>query len=178
MLNSLFVGKNTQRKIAGIGQAIVQAVRPRAVIAPLQVGLAVQMHHLYRSKFIVDTLYQMGFCSYYGEVLRFEKNAANCVAPEMLGENINLLDMSLLFAGDNVDHNILTIDGKGAFHGMGMIAALTPGRQANHIIFRQNISELNIVEKTKIEIKEHRFANFACRNIKFEELPTLQNCVR
>ena len=38
MLQRLFVGKNTQHRIASIGQAIIQAVRPRAVIAPLQIG--------------------------------------------------------------------------------------------------------------------------------------------
>ncbi len=41
LLNGLFVGKETSRKVAGIGQAIVQAARPRAVVAPLQLGLAV-----------------------------------------------------------------------------------------------------------------------------------------
>ena len=67
----------------------------------------------------------MGFCSSYTEVIRFEKNAADCVEPDVLGGNVDLLGMSVLFA-DNVDHNIITIDGKGTFHGMGIIAALTP----------------------------------------------------
>ena len=71
----------------------------------------------------------MGFASSYNEVLRFEKNAADSVAPDMLADDIDVLDMTLLFAGDNVDHNILTIDGKGTFHGMGIIAAITPGRK-------------------------------------------------
>ncbi|KAG7156410.1 hypothetical protein Hamer_G006161 [Homarus americanus] len=82
LLNGLFVGKETSRKVAGIGHAIVQAVRPRAVVAPLQVGLAVQVHHMYRSQFLVDTLHEMGFSS-YKEVMRFEKNAADSVAPDM-----------------------------------------------------------------------------------------------
>ena len=58
---------------------------------------------------------------------RFEMNAAKCAAPNMLGQDIDALNMALLFAADNVDHNILTIDGKGKFQGMGMIAALIPG---------------------------------------------------
>lgn len=33
MLSSLFAGKNTSKKVASIGQAVIQAVRPRAVIA-------------------------------------------------------------------------------------------------------------------------------------------------
>ena len=93
---------------------------------PFESPPLVQIHHLTRSKFIVDTLSEMGFCASYKEVLRFEKNASNCVAPDMLGEDIDPSSTALLFVGDNVDHNIITIDGKGTFHGMGMIAALTP----------------------------------------------------
>ena len=51
----------------------------------------------------------MGFCSSYAEVIRFEKNAADCVEPDVLVGNVNLLGMSVLSA-DNVDHNIITID--------------------------------------------------------------------
>ena len=100
LLNCLFVGKETNPKVAAIGQAIVQAVRPHAVVAPLQLGLAVQVHHLYRSRFLVDTLHGMGFSTSYNEVLRFEKNAAS-IAPDKLADDIDLLDIALLFADDN-----------------------------------------------------------------------------
>lgn len=76
LLDSLFVGTDNRRKVASIGQAIIQAVRPRATIVPLQIGLGVQTHHLHRSKFLVDTLHEMGFSSSYGEVLRFEKKCS------------------------------------------------------------------------------------------------------
>ena len=85
ILSSLFVGKDTRLKEAGIGQAIVQAVRPRMVIAPLQIGLAVQMHHHFRSKFLIDTLFSFGYCSSYSETLRFEENAASVVSSNVLG---------------------------------------------------------------------------------------------
>ena len=89
----------------------------------------------------------------------------------MLGEAINPEATTILFAADNVDHNILTIDGKGTFHGMGMIAALTPRHNTSRIITRQNISELNISEDTKVEIIQLRFARHACRSVKFQNLP-------
>ena len=111
LLQHLFVGKDTSRKVAGIGQAVVQAVRPRAVIAPLQLGLSVQMHHLYMSRFLIDSLSTMGFASSYQEVQRFEVNAACSLAPDMLGGDMDILDQFLLFAGDNVDHTIITLDG-------------------------------------------------------------------
>ena len=136
MLQLLFVGKDVSRKCASIGQSIVQAVRPQAVIAPLQLGLCVQMHHLFRSRFLIDSLSAMGYCSSYSEVQTFENNAAAAIAPDMLGGDIDILEMALLFAADNVDHNIVTLDGKGTFHGMGMIAAITPGKQVSRTIQR------------------------------------------
>ena len=47
LLQSLVVGKDIRRKVTSIGHAIIQAVRPRAIVAPLQLSLSVQMHHLY-----------------------------------------------------------------------------------------------------------------------------------
>ena len=36
LLETLFIGKDTGCKVAAVGHAIIQAVRARAVIAPLQ----------------------------------------------------------------------------------------------------------------------------------------------
>jgi hypothetical protein len=46
-LLSKLIDSSTDLKIAAIGQAILQACKPRLVLAPLQVGLGVQAHHLY-----------------------------------------------------------------------------------------------------------------------------------
>ena len=50
-----------------------------------------------------------------------EENAADCVEPNVIGD-VYLLDMSVIFAADNVDQNIITIDGKGKFHGMPRVS--------------------------------------------------------
>jgi hypothetical protein len=55
----------------------------------------------------------MGYSSSYSEIERFEKNAAEYTTPNMLGNNLDVANTALIFAADNVDHNILTIDGKG-----------------------------------------------------------------
>lgn len=170
LLNYLFVGTDKHEKVAAIGQSIIQAVRPRTVVAPLQIGLAAQLHHLYKSKFLVDTLSVMGFGSSYGEVQRFEKNAASVVAADILGDQ--MFDI-VLFAADNVDHNILTLDGKGTFHGMGIIAATTPGQQNNRVVPRRNSSLLNVKDMARIEISDYRFSTFARRHVRFEVLPSL-----
>ena len=68
--------KNNSLKMASIGQAIVQVGRPRIVIAPLQIVLAVQLHQNFASHFLIDTLHHHGFCSSYHEVQTFKQNAA------------------------------------------------------------------------------------------------------
>ena len=99
----------------------------------------------------------MGYCSSYSEVLRFAGNAAASVAPDVLG-TFSIANKMMFFAAYNVDHNIVSIDEKGTFHGMGMIAVVTPGHEITHTILRQKISDLNIIDLTKVDIMEYRFA--------------------
>ena len=122
LLTGLIVGKEVQTKVAAIGQAITQATRPRVLLAPLQVGLGVQLHHHYASCFLIDTLHKLGFCCSYNEVHQFEQNA-------VLSYGINIPNhpsQFIQYVADNVDHNIKTLDGNDTFHGMGMITAVTP----------------------------------------------------
>ena len=114
----------TDLKIAAIGQAIAQTTRPRSLIPPLQIGLGVQLHHQYGSRFLIETLNSLGFCSSYSEVNRFECNAALQQGTDLLGLKGNEF---IQYSADNVDHNSCTLDGKGTFHGMGIIACVTPG---------------------------------------------------
>ena len=59
----LMPGENCTVVQASIGQAIMQAMRSRALLAPLQIGLAVQRHRHFASRFLIDTLNKLGFCS-------------------------------------------------------------------------------------------------------------------
>ena len=54
LLSDLIIVKDEQTKIASIGQAIMQAARPRVLLAPLQIGLGVQLH-----RFLIDTLFKV-----------------------------------------------------------------------------------------------------------------------
>jgi len=63
-LRKLCVGKSTDSEVRlkdSIGQAIMQAVRPRILIAPLQLGLGVQLHHHVGSRHLIETLYNLAF---------------------------------------------------------------------------------------------------------------------
>ena len=76
LLVNIFSGKNNDLKVTAIGQAIMQASRPRSMIAPLQIDLAMQLHHHFSSNFLIHTLFQLGFCKSCGEVQNFQKGAA------------------------------------------------------------------------------------------------------
>ena len=81
------------------------------------------MHHMFGSRFLIDTLHNMGFCSSYSEVQKFESSAV--ISRD--NENIQPLDTThcLQYVADNVNHNIDTIDGNDTFHDMGIISCLT-----------------------------------------------------
>ena len=57
-----------------IGQAIVQAAKPRSTIMPVPFGLAFELDHVFGSRWLLDELYQPGFCSSYTEVTRFKQS--------------------------------------------------------------------------------------------------------
>ena len=151
MLEKLFSGKDTRKKVGSIGQAIMQAVRPRALMAPLQLGLAIQLHHHFGSRFLIDILYELGFGSSYSEVQRFE-----CSAAVTRGTAIGDLtaDDFVQYMADNVDHNSGTIDGHNTFHGMGMIATVTPARKLSTSVPRAKVSFEEIQAAGRVNIVE------------------------
>ena len=62
MLKSLIPGIKYETKVASIEQAIMQAARPRGIIAPLQLGLGVQLHYQLGSRFLIDQLHALRIC--------------------------------------------------------------------------------------------------------------------
>ena len=138
-------------KVAAIGQSIMQVSRPRSLIAPLQIGLGVQLHYQYAKRFLVDTLNHLGFCSSYTEVQRFEKNAALHSSFE-LPISDDTEKPFVQYVADNVDHNIQTLDGTGTFHGMGIISAMTPANLDTRSIPRGSPSLQDITNVSRISI--------------------------
>ena len=150
MLTDLFVGKDVQAKISSIGQAIMQAARPRVLLAPLQIGLGVQLHHHYASRFFIDTLHKHGFCCSYNEVHQFEQNAVLSYGTDIP----NYSSQFVQYVADNVDHNIKTLDGNNTFHGMGMIAAITPEIKKNNLRVKVTPRDIAAIGRVQSNSKE------------------------
>ena len=99
----------------------MQNTRPQTILAPLQLGLGVQMHRQFGSKFLIDSFYGI-----YG--------SAALSGVGIPGSTNN--DHFMRAIADNVDHNARTIDGKNTFHGMGIIFSVTPKVKTSNIIPR------------------------------------------
>jgi len=82
------------------------------------------MEHTFGSKWLVNELSRLGFSVSYDEVVRFKQS----VLQDEVSSQSSLSSYPGAFTqwvADNVDHNSCTIDGRGSFHGMGIIAVST-----------------------------------------------------
>ena len=69
------------------------------------------------------------------------------------GTNIpSFNDEFVQYAADNVDHNTRTLDGNNTFHGMGMIAVVTPGTKHNCNVPRRKVTAEEISTTGRVEI--------------------------
>jgi len=168
-LQSLFVGKDIDRKIASIGQAIMQSVLPRVIVAPLQIGLGVQMHRQFGSRFLIDSLHQHGFCSSYPEIQKYERSAAVHRGTDLPGLKS---DTFVQYIADNVDHNIRTLDGLNTFHGMGIIATTTPGNQSSKAVPRVNVTAEDIADVGRISIAFYKPQINGMDSLKYGQIPS------
>ena len=82
------------------------------IISLLQIGLAIQMHHHFGSKFLIDTLNSHGICSSYSEVRMYEKSAAVSQREDIPGYQPG---RTVQFIAYYVDHNTCSIDGLNTF---------------------------------------------------------------
>ena len=68
-LDNLFVEKEKYVPFVSIGQAIMFQVKPKTLIAPLQLGLRIHQH--FGSSFLIDSLNKHSFCDSYSKVLNY-----------------------------------------------------------------------------------------------------------
>ena len=167
LFRDMFSGKDTSMKVASIGQAIMQQVRPRTITPPLQIGLAVQMHRQFGSRFLNDSLHSHRFCSSYTEVKKYEGSAAFHQETAING----LEEGSFLqYTADNVDHNIRTLDGLDIFHGMGIVVSVTPYISVKKVVPKCTLSAAEITNVGRIETHFFRNKKQPASQLTFEKL--------
>ena len=113
-------------KQVSIGQAIVNAVKPRSSIAPIMFGLGIEADKVFGSRWLLTELNRLGFSISHDEATRYKQSV---VCNENVSDFLktNFAGSFSQWSADNVDHNVCAIDGKGTLHWMGVVVSTTPG---------------------------------------------------
>lgn len=74
------------------------------------------------------------------------------------------------FVADNVDHNIVTLDGRNTFHGMGIIAAVTPMTKAPKQIPRISATAEDVAAVGRIKIRFYKAPNNEAPPLTYDKL--------
>ena len=143
----------------------MQAARPRVLLAPLQIGLGVQLHHHYSSRFLIDTLHKHGFCCSYNEVHQLEQNAVLSYGTDIPSYTSQFVQ----YVADNV-HNIKTLDGNNTFHGMEMIATITPKIKKSNAILSVKVTPRDIAAIGRVPIQFHKDESLGMTTVTYEKL--------
>ena len=145
-------------KRMAINQCIVQASRPRSVIAPVPCALGVHVEKTFGSKSLLTILSRLGFCITSDEVLRFKQSAVEADLLEEADElEINEDENTpfVQWVADNADHNTITLTGKGTFHGMGVISITNNSRSKAY----RNVPRLKKKIKTRFVRQSKRHSD-------------------
>ena len=139
-------------KQLNIGKCIAQASRPRLIICSVLFGLGVQVEKSFAPKWLVNHLYRLGYSISYDEVLRFKHSVID--SPE---SPIPSDGSFCQWVAYNVDHNQITLTGRGTFHGMRVISISTSSTVP--------IRTSSTVRNTPLKwIKERAKASFIVKN--------------
>ena len=168
-LSEIFRGKKTENdlKITSIGHCIMQLARPRTIISPLLFGLTMDLHWEFGSRNLIEKLYEKGFCLSYDEAILFKA----CAAKHQVDTFPNLEGRFCHFIADNVDHNTITLDGRGTYHGMGLMYTATPAVKISHTISR-DITSLEDRPRS-LTIREFRRLRKFNETLIYEYLPEI-----
>lgn len=115
-----------ERKIIAMS-AIVSVMREISYQSSLLTNLGIHLHRRYASKYLNNILASLGFTCSYAVVVKFETAAYFSVPLYISNEDF----VQMVF--DNADMNIITLDGKNAFHAMGGIICVVP-KESVHVV--------------------------------------------
>ena len=99
------------------GQALIQAARPRSVIAPVLFGLGVEFDHIFGLKWAISQLYSLGFSISTDEVALFKNSILQDEEQYSLTTPVQVESSATdsetpcyQYVADNADANIGTCD--------------------------------------------------------------------
>ena len=137
--------------------------------------LAVELDHVFGLHWLINQLYKLGFCESYDKVLKFKQTV---VTNESIDDLLQNDEGFTTFVADKVDHNITTLDGRGAFHEMAVIAVITKKEQRREVVRRRQkdwIKVDDLVKNKGIPISTYDFSSVCgLKNTIFESYEKLE----
>ena len=116
----------------------------KALTVPVQLGPGIQMYQHFPLWFLIDSLNKHEFCVSYSEALKYENCAAVHQGTKISGMSESSSAKPTYFmhhVAGNADHNSRALDGRNAFHGMGIIYCCTCGFVVlHHTTFRKCVN--------------------------------------
>ena len=149
-----------------IAHSMIQAARPRSALCPILFGLNVQLGKEFDSKWLISHLHKLTFSISPDKIQKYKQSPVVSDDKDTTQEieeadeieeagpsEVNTtgeLDVTndnafAHWSADNVDHNIITLTGKGTFHGMGIIS------------MSDNSSSTKTIKRLKYTLKSSEF---------------------
>ena len=138
LLTCLMPHSSVRRNVAG--QNIISSLRPRSSKMPFHLGMSLYIDHKFGSGQLIDTMHRLGISESQKETMDYKytyidsTNNTGAASMEVLEKQI------VQYVGDNMDHDLINLEGKSGFHAMGQIKVTTP----------ENANQLEIDENRKM----------------------------
>ena len=142
LLTCLMPHSSVRQNVAG--QNIISSQRPRSSKMPFQLGMSLYLDHKFGSDQLINIMHKIGICESPKETTDYKYTYIDST------NNTHAASMAVLekqieqHIGDNMDHDLLTLDGKSGFHAMGHIKVTTP----------ENANQLEIDENRRMQRKK------------------------
>ena len=129
---------------AWIGHSIVQACRSRSVTSPALFGVGVSVDHVLGAQWLIKILASLGYSISVYEITNQKQSVI-----QMDGNDMPPCDPGILTqrSADNVDHDVVALDGINTFHGMGILSMSVGDR-----IVEVDAGDLGPLYKEPIEV--------------------------
>ena len=143
LLTCLMPHSSVRQNVAG--QNIISSQRPRSSKMPFQLGMSLYLDHKFGSDQLINIMHNIGICESPKETTDYQYTYIDST------NNTHAASMAVLekqieqHIGDNMDHDLITLDGKLGFHAMGLIKVTTP----------ENDNQLEIDENRKMQRKKN-----------------------
>ena len=148
-----------------------------SVIPPLMFALGAEIDHAIGSKSLLTELSKLEYSISYDQVKQYDEVKQYKQSLMMMESTLptSVIAGFTQFVADNVDHNVCSLDGRGTFHGMGIIACSLEKKITLDQRVKRPAKVLKSSDVTKrVEIKLHWYTQPAFKSLSKIKFTTMK----